>query len=204
VDTTTVTIPDAATMPLWLQILIGVIGLVLSRYLIPWLKAHAAAATVSANADAIDARGRLAERLKAYLWGQAAAIAEKQFPQLAADIAAGKFKDPASIKAELRSWGEELKAAAVTYFRNQGIDLVATYGEQALDDLIERAANAASPFPGKDTAVALLEKDVAPLLIAKGVEWMKSWTLARLQVPAVDAVKPAAGAGPSYGAVQVP
>jgi hypothetical protein len=51
--------------------------------------------------------------------------------------------------------------------------LVETFGAQAIDDLIERAANAVSPFPGRDTAVALLKNGVADMLIDKGVDWMR-------------------------------
>lgn len=172
--------PDS---PWWAQLVVTVLCVFVMPYLLKFLRAKteeskkgAELAVIDANRSLIEQRGAIAERLKSYLWGTAAAIAEREFPKLCAAIIAGKLTDPRDIKAQLRMWGDELRIQAVEYFRTQGIDLLQTFGAQAVDDLIERAANAVSPFPGKDTAFALLRDGAAPLLVERGVEWMRNAT----------------------------
>lgn len=173
-----ITVPPGA--PWWAQLIVSLLTLVVLPYLVRYLRAKAEEAKLSAEKVAVDTnkslieqRGAIAERLKTYLWGTAAAIAEREFPRLATEILAGRLNSADEIKAQLRRWGGELRVQAIIYFRNQGIDLVETFGARALDDLIERAANAVSPFPGKETAVALLKDGAADLLLQKGVEWMR-------------------------------
>lgn len=172
--------PDS---PWWAQLVVTVLCVFVMPYLLKFLRAKteeskkgAELAVIDANRSLIEQRGAIAERLKSYLWGTAAAIAEREFPKLCAAIIAGKLTDPRDIKAQLRMWGDELRIQAVEYFRTQGIDLLQTFGAQAIDDLIERAANAVSPFPGRDTALALLRDNAAPLLVERGVEWMRNAT----------------------------
>lgn len=169
--------------PWWAQLVMTLLCMFVMPFLLKFLRAKteeskkgAELAVIDANKSLIEQRGAIAERLKSYLWGTAAAIAEREFPKLCAAIIAGKLSDPHDIKAQLRSWGVELRLQAIEYFRTQGIDLLQTFGAQAIDDLIERAANAVSPFPGKDTALALLRDGAAPLLVERGVEWMRNAT----------------------------
>lgn len=166
--------------PWWAQLIVSLLTLVVLPYLVRYLRAKTEEARKSAelsivdtNKSLIEQRGAIAERLKAYLWGTAAAIAEREFPRLATAILAGRLRTADDIKGQLRTWGRELRVQAIDYFRAQGIDLIETFGAQAIDDLIERAANAVSPFPGKETAVALLKDGVADLVLQKGVEWMR-------------------------------
>jgi hypothetical protein len=179
-----------ASGPWWASLVTTIVTLVLLPFLKQYLTAHADAADAQAKLHEIDAskslieqKGIIMDRLKAYLWGSAAAIAEKRFPDLARLVIAGHL-DADAIKTELRHWGADLKAEAIFYFKGQGIDLVQTFGVVALDGLIERAANAVSPFPGKDTAEALLKDGIAPLLIDKGVEYMKAHSLGQILEPA--------------------
>ncbi len=67
-----------------------------------------------------------------------------------------------------------MKQEAQVYFDNQGIDLVKAVGDDALDNLIERAANEVSPFPGRDTAKELLKSKVSNMVVEKGVEWIRA------------------------------
>lgn len=175
------TTPIPADAPWWASIVYLLLTTIVTMFLVPFLKQKATAAKSEADATKIDAskslieqRGILADRLKSYLWGSAAAIAEDRFPKLAMRILKGEFKDASSIKTELGSWGIELRQQAIVYFQVQGIDLIKEFGVSALDDLIERAANAVSPFPGKDTAVTLLETNVAPTIISHGTTWVQA------------------------------
>lgn len=171
----------APTEPMSLATIIAsVLGTLITMFLIPYLNKQRLAAEAAAAKFAsektksdIEGRGVLLQRVKAYLFGAAAAIAEKEFPKLAADIISGKLKEKGAIKSVLRSWGALLRDEAVEYFQGQGINLIAAVGDSALDRLIERAANAVSPFPGKDTAVALLKDKVSNTLIDKGISWVR-------------------------------
>lgn len=174
-----------ASAPWWAGLVMTLVSVVLLPFLKQWLSAQSAAANEQAKLHQIDAskslieqKGLIMERLKAYLWGTAAAIVEKRAPDLCRRIIERRLVTADQVRDELRAWGLDLKDQAIYYFKTQGVDLVATFGHAAIDDLIERAANAVSPFPGKETAVALLKDGIAPLLLDKGVEYMKQRALA--------------------------
>ena len=81
-----------------------------------------------------------------------------------------------AIKQELKIWGTELKNDALDYFQKQGLDLIAILGDAYLDKLIRWAADRVSPFPGKETAAALLEDELSNRLIKWGVDYTrKHW-----------------------------
>ena len=170
--------PDASTLTWWQQILLALFGLA-STYatamLVPYLKAKAAASLAQADDSAMSTRQKLVERLKGYIWGQAAAIVERDFPFIAKKIISGELKNAEQVKAVLKTLGAELKADAIAYFRTQGVDLLEEFGEKFLEDLIRRAADAVSPFPGKETAVALLS-DGAKRLLDYGVHYCDAKT----------------------------
>ncbi len=50
-------------------------------------------------------------------------------------------------------------------------------GDKALTELISAAASRVSPFPGKETAVELLDDKVVPLLLNYGVDWVRKYYL---------------------------
>lgn len=167
-------------IPVWLQTLIALISFAITAFLLPFLKRKTEAAKAEAQRQAaqatehdINARGILLARLKQFLWGTAGSIAEKKFPELAAKVRSGNINSKAAIKTELHSWGGTLRSDAMTYFGNQGIDVVAAVGDDFLDKLIERAANAVSPFPGRDTAKELLQDHATDWLVTHGVDWVR-------------------------------
>lgn len=171
---------DVTQVSQWVQVVVAALGALVTYFLVPFLRQKAGAAkaerdkleaqTVGTN---ITSRGILVKRLQEFLYGSAAAIAEKRFPLLA-EMVLTKSLSKDEIKKELRMWGGTLKQEAQVYFDNQGIDLVKAVGDDALDNLIERAANKVSPFPGRDTAKELLKSKVSNFIINKGVEWVKS------------------------------
>ena len=167
-------------LPAWLQALISVIGLAITAFLVPFLKRKAEAAKAEAKRQSaqatehdINSRGILVSRLKQFLWGSAEAMAEKKFPELAAKIKNGELNGKEAIKKELYGWGGTLRDDAMSYFGNQGVDVVAAVGDDFLDKLIERAANKVSPFPGKETAKVLLQEHASDWLIEHGVDWVR-------------------------------
>lgn len=171
VPTTTTSVRD---------IVLTIVGLIVVYYLGPLLRRKSAEADARAKEAAankqkaeIQAGEILADRLKSFLWGSAAAIAEKRFPSLAKEILDGKLKNQEAVKAELRHWGQDLKGEAIRYFRNQDIDIIAEFGDEFVDKLIERAANAVSPFPGLETAKVILQREVSDTVIKKGVAYVK-------------------------------
>lgn len=167
-------------LPKWLQYLVGILGTLITMFLVPFLKRKAASAKAEAEKNSaeatqahVNARGILVSRLQEFLWGSAEAIAEKKFPALAQKIANGDLNSAQGIKKELYGWGGDLRGDAIAYFNNQGVDIIAAVGDDFLDKLIERAANKVSPFPGRDTAKELLQAHATDWLIAQGVEWVR-------------------------------
>jgi hypothetical protein len=186
---------NVETLPLWAQIMGAVFSTAVTAFLLPWLrhmadaaKARATLARIDTSRSILDQKRVLVERLKSYLIGTAAAVAEEKFPRLCEKIQTGQFKTSADVKAELYSWGDELRNNAVEYFGNQGIDIVAAVGEKGLDMLITRAANAVSPFPGKETSVELLKDKVVPMLVDRGTEWARKWYAGVLPQHEVDSL----------------
>ncbi len=180
----------ASTMDTIVKAVLGLVSMAVTAFLVPYLRNKSKAAQAEADkmtAEAgkavaegakanVEGRGTLVARLKSFLWGEAAGIAEKEFPKLANQIIAGHFKGDGKtdkVKAVLRSWGQTLKEDAIEYFNIQGINIVAALGDKFLDKLIARAANAVSPFPGKDTAVEMLTEKVSNALVEKGVDWIR-------------------------------
>lgn len=94
----------------------------------------------------------------------AAAIAERSYPRIAQMVESGEIKNAEEAKGALYELGgiarEELRAAYP--------DLVDRTGPSAIDLAIRSAADAVSPFPGKDTAKELLSGG-AKLLLERGV-----------------------------------
>ncbi len=168
-------------IPSWLQYLLALLSTAVTAFLVPFLKRKAQAAkaetdrqSAAATESNINARGILMGRLKQFLYGTASAVAEKKFPELAAKVKSGQLKSASDIKTELRSWGGTLRSDAMAYFGNQGVDVLAAVGDDFLDKLIERAANKVSPFPGKDTAKAMLQDNVSDWLIEHGVDFVRN------------------------------
>jgi len=180
-------VTDTQSGPAWLTALVGVIATVVTVFLVPWLRQKANAARAEAEsykADSINTqistKDMLADQAKQIGYSMAASLAEKRFPALAAKVASGELKmDGPSIKKELYSWGAALKAQIIEHFDGQGINIVTALGDKYLDQLVEWAANKVSPFPGKDTAKALLTEwdgKAIEWLATKGVDWVKKRT----------------------------
>lgn len=166
--------------PWWVQLIYVALAAIMSVIASPWLLRKAAEAKAKATDASLSARRQLLSMVQQYLYIEASNFAEKRFPELAQWVVASgcsKDKDCISIlKSRLREWGEDLKYRAVEHFRKQGLDVVAALGDDMLDDFIESAANHVSPFPGADTAKALLQDHVSDWLINKGVDYArKQW-----------------------------
>ncbi len=187
-----VTAPEAAAstqlIAPWLQAVIGVVLSVVGTMLLPMLHNLAAAARVNATTSSLTQREALLKQVKVFLFEQADTLAVDRWPALALKIQSGQLKDSAAIKAELYLWGEELKKNVIAYFAANGLDLIKTFGEPAIDDLITLAANHTSPFPGKEAAVEVLQHNIIPLLLQNGVRWLRDHYFNNGATPIVDAV----------------
>ncbi len=173
-----------ATAPPWLAMVLGILGAIWTGFAWPWVQAHisslkatAAAQQINMNTSLLSQRQIIFNNVLAYVAEHSLLIAQNKFPALAADILAGKYRDPNYIRAELASWGEAIKQDTIAYFANGGIDVVKVMGTKALDDLIAAAAAKISPFPGKDIAVELLDDKVVPMLLNYGVDWVRKYYL---------------------------
>lgn len=204
------TAPDTGwkgTVDTLAHLFMTVLGVAVTAFLIPWIRAVGAAKTAEADASGKqgkvsdeEAKTILSERVKRMAVGLAELFADHKFPVLAAKIAAGKLNDAVAIKAEMYTWGNDLKSALVDQLNAQGIDTFAALGEQYIDAVVERAAAAVSPFPGKDTAIALL-KGGAAAIIQHGVSYVRTMnkTAPEGAIPLPPAVAEAIAAGGAAG-----
>ncbi len=179
------------SVPMWLQVIMGLLGLVITRYAVPLLakkNEEAAAAIKKAEADTANAqqstRSILMGRVKSFLLGEAQRVLERDVLGLVQEIKDGKIpKSKEAIKHKLYGLGKNMKSDAIEYFGTQGVDLVGAVGDKFLDKLVDRAADAVSPFPGKETAVELLKDKVTDKLLEKGMSWVKDRYLEHGDLP---------------------
>lgn len=182
---------------------LSVAGLVLTALLIPWInlqrmKIVAQTESIKKQGNVSDEQARtiMSERVKKSVVGLAELFADHKYPILAQRILRGELTDPDKIKEELRSWGDQLKTSLMSQLDAQSIDAIAVIGEGYIDALIERAAAAVSPFPGKDSALALL-KGGAQEIIEHGVNYVRSKN--RVAPDGAIPLPPAAAAAISAG-----
>lgn len=153
---------------------ISILSTLVTLFVIPWLNAKRKEANAKALQADVDARGRLFARLKAFVYRRAESLAQNKLPEIAGLVKAGKLKTVTDVKVELQKLGGVLSDEARRYFLNQNVDLVKEVGDEALDNLIRSAADRVAPFPGKETAVMLLQEQVSDRLIESGVEWVRN------------------------------
>jgi hypothetical protein len=160
--------------PAWTQIVYAVVTALIGAFVLPYLKRQSEKARAEAEAAGQDAKSKLLARLKEVALDEAYIIAQQRLPNIAGWVLAEKpTKD--ELKAELRSWGKELKDKLLAYFKeSDGIDLMVVMGDKILDDIVRWAADKTSPFPGKETAVALLQEDWSNRLVNYGADWVKN------------------------------
>lgn len=180
----------------WVGIIAAALATLWSVLLYPYLQKKISESQATAQAVQIDMskslvaqKGAILSQAITFAETHALSIANTQFPTLAAKVAAGKLKTSADVKAELYSWGDVLKADLITYFNTSNIDVIKVLGEKTIDGLIDAAAAKVSPFPGKEVAVELLEKNVAPLLVNYGVTWVQKYYNGSLPAHEVDTAK---------------
>lgn len=197
----------------FLRLILGAATLAVTVFVIPWIRSKGRevdARTNVSNAQGVvsgeEAKYALSERAKKMALGLSELIADHKFPELARKIEAGQLRDPAAIKAEMYAWGDWLKQQLIDQLNAQGTDVLKTLGEPYIDSVVERAAATLSPFPGKDTATALLEGGAKELL-AHGVDYVRNRNktaptgAAPLPAAVVAAI---AASGPAGGTTMAP
>jgi len=178
--------------PLWAQIVYVVLTAIVTSFVLPYLKRLNEKARADAEVSNQSVREKLLSRVKSIALDQAYIIAQEKFPKIAKWIVTNKDGKPGmnTIKDELRSWGSDLKKHIVEYFKNEGVDIVGEVGDDLLDQVVRWAADKVSPFPGKETAVTLLQDDWTNRLMDFGVDWVRDKWLSQPDV--VTTTKPAA------------
>lgn len=178
--------------PLWMKILYAALMVLVTSFVLPYLKRINEKARAEAEASNQTTREKLLSRVKSIALDEAYVIAQERFPKIAQWIFTNKEGKPGlqSIKDELRSWGNDLKKHLVEYFKNEGVDIVGEIGDDYLDQIVRWAADKVSPFPGKETAVQLLVDDWTNKLADYGVDWVRENWL-KQTAPAAPAKPPA-------------
>jgi flagellar basal body-associated protein FliL len=169
--------------PVWAQIVYVLVTALVTMFVLPYLRRLSEKARAEAAISNQSAKNSLLWRVKEVMLDLATNIATKRFPALAAQLVTKKLS-VAEIKAEMKEWGVELRGKTVEYFHREGVDLLETVGDRILDDLVRLAADKVSPFPGKDTAVTLLQDEWTNRLAKFGTEWVRSKWLDQEENPA--------------------
>jgi hypothetical protein len=165
--------------PVWTQIVYAVVTALIGAFVLPYLKRQSEKARAEADAANATAKEKLMARVKSLALDEAYIIAEERLPHIA-QKALEKKLDKDGIKKELRSWGGQLKERLINYFKeSDGTDLMVVVGDKILDDIVRWAADKTSPFPGKETAVALLQDDWSNRLVKYGAQWVREHWLSQ-------------------------
>lgn len=161
----------------WVTILLAVLGTIVVPYITNYLKKASDAKKVELEVSGLDKKEKIKISLQAFAFERAEAYVEKDFLVLAKMIAMGEIKDMDKVKDYLKGLGSRLRDDLIVYAKEQfDVDIIADYGSKVVDGWIESVANRVSPFPGKDTAEALL-KGGAQKLIDNGVKRVQSMVL---------------------------
>lgn len=165
--------------PWWVQIVYAVVTALVGVVALPYLARKAQAAKQEVEklraeglANGVQARHILVADLKRFLIDYCSTLLEKRLPNILPKIVSGQLS-AAAIKDILHEWGAWAKAAAKTYFQEQGLDIVALIGDAYLDQAVRWAADRVSPFPGKETAVQLAETKYTNWIVEKGVDYVR-------------------------------
>lgn len=173
----------------WKTLLIYIIFIWSARYAIPWLKQQAVTADAKAKKANVDKVSSILCHMQSFLCTVAGTIVEQRFPGLAQGVVSGQIKSESDVKQVLHSWGADLKTDVISYFQQQGIDLVKEVGEPAIDSLVAEAANKTSPFPGQETAPMVFQQRNALAILEHGVHDAHKYSIADCKacVPPCDA-----------------
>lgn len=163
----------AAEQPAWVGIVVTVLGTLITAVLVPYLKKLQGKVEAEKVEAQHGAKSLLIGRVKSFLLDQAIVIAERDFPVIVRKVAAGEIKTAEDARKLLYALGGELRGDLIEFFNNEGIDIVATLGDKYIDQLIRWAADKVSPFPGKETATALVSKG-ADVALEKGLDYVKT------------------------------
>jgi hypothetical protein len=170
----------------WVKIVGGLLGTLITLFILPLLKNKAAEVQARATEAKFDASKSLLEqksylineRLMPFLWNTAAYLTEVRLPQWIDRIAR---RDLDGIWKDLVV---ELKDLAIKKFASEGLDIIAAIGEEALTGLIKRAILEKLPIPnGLREPAAFLADRVLPLLTTKGVAWVRDRVNAGEELP---------------------
>lgn len=165
--------------PWWANLVYALVTALVGMFAVPYMARKTQAAKAEAEKlraeglkDGIQARHILVSDLKVFLLEFCSTKLERDLPRLLTKVAARKL-DADAIKLELKAWGKEAKKEAITYFKTQGLDIVGMVGDAYLDKALRWAADRVSPFPGKETAVKLVEEKYTNWLTEKGVDYVR-------------------------------
>jgi hypothetical protein len=150
-------VPAPEGTPYWVQAVVSIVALLITTVLVPLIRRKT-------EAQASVARTTLADEVKYEALLIATNLAEQRLPIIAKMITEGSIKDAGTVKGILKAMGAEALEALKDTMRARGVDVVAKLGDKALEAAIRYAADKINPFPGKETAVALVEGGAQELL----------------------------------------
>lgn len=156
-------VPDGA--PWWAGLVVMAVSTIVLPFVTNYLKKAADAKKAQLDSAVLDRKQRIFLSLQSYALERSASYAERDLVTLAQMIVTKEITQKEKVKEYLKGLGRRLKSDLILYAKdNFTVDLLAEFGDKYVDELIEWAANKVSPFPGRETAVALLQGGADTLL----------------------------------------
>ena len=160
----------------WIEIAGVVIGFIITGIIVPllgkYLASKAALNKASASKENITTKQRISYILKDFALETCQKFNDKYLPTIARRIKDKEITTKKDIKELLYDIGTKARAELVEFGKREGVDMLKTYGADGIKHIIDYAAAKTSPFPGKDTAIELLEGSGADFIIEKGAAFL--------------------------------
>ncbi len=158
------------------EIILTVISVLLTGFVIPWLRAQAAKARASrrelmrtGDVAELELKDGLLDQLKGLVYSFVANAAEKEYPRIAERLIGDPTFTREEVKEELLSLGKQVRDKVVLVFADQSTAILDVFGETLISELIRRAVDEISPFNGQETSAIFLKPGIPSKLLDEGV-----------------------------------
>lgn len=152
------------------EILVALIGTLLTVFLIPWLRAKAFEAKARAKESTANFGSKLLSTLQYATAEYVANTMERDYPKIALLIKSDFEITSEDVKKKLHELGDDVFRNLILTFARQGIDLLSEVGENHIREIIRRQVDKDSPFQKRESATAFMKPNIATRILEKGLK----------------------------------
>lgn len=154
-----------------LEIVLSVLGIVITLYVLPWLKAKRDELQTRSASLKQDIRSTLFNNLAVTTLDFVRNTMEKEYPRIARRIKEEPEVFVDTVKEELYGLGSKVYNELIVSYKDQGIDILEEFGHSRIAELIRRAVDVDSPFQKRETAASFMKSGVASKILEHGLEF---------------------------------